>query len=128
MNLLLDTHVFIWCVGEPAKLSKHVAALLTRDDVTVTVSAVSGWEIATKVRLGKLVFPFSVIDDFSAALHGMAFKPLGISFEAAVAGARLAGDHRDPFDRMLAGQAIVEKLDLVSADPAFKVLGVATIW
>ncbi len=128
MRLLLDTHVLVWLKREPARLSKRVASLLTSGGHEISVSPISAWEIATKVRLGKLNFDAAYLDDFDQQVKNDGFHVLNFTPTHAVAGARLSGAHKDPFDRMLAGQSLAANLDLVSSDPMFKLLGLTTLW
>jgi PIN domain nuclease of toxin-antitoxin system len=128
VKLLLDTHALVWIIEAPALVSKQVRSLVMDPGNTVLVSAASGWEIATKVRLGKMVFDETFLDAFDARVQNLGFEPLGVTAEHAVTGARLTGVHRDPFDRLLAGQAFVEQATLVSRDPAMPALGVTTVW
>ena len=128
MRLLLDTHVLIWLVNEPARLSPTVTAAIKNPSSEVFVSAASAWEIATKVRLGKLAFDAAFLDDFDARLKALAFAPLLVTSAHAVAGTRLTGRHGDPFDRMLVGQALAEGLDLATADPLLAALGARVLW
>ena len=119
MKLLLDTHVLLWALLEPQKLSVELRNTLEDSDNTLLVSAASAWEIATKWRLGKLQHARSVVENYAMALHRLAAVDLPIS----TAVARRAGlwdvPHRDPFDRLLAAQAIADELVLASTDPAF---------
>ena len=128
MNLLLDTHVLLWALLEPQKLSPALRSALEDSDNTLVVSAASAWEIATKWRLGKLQHASAVVENYPMALHRLAAVDLPIS--AAVA--RQAGlwdvPHRDPFDRLLAAQARSDHLLLASTDPAFALFeGVMTL-
>ena len=119
MRLLLDTHVLLWALLEPQKLSLALRNSLEDSDNTLVVSAASAWEIATKWRLGKLRHARSVVENYAMALHRLAAVDLPIS----TAVARQAGlwdvPHRDPFDRLLAAQAMAADLVLASNDPAF---------
>ena len=119
MKLLLDTHVLLWALLEPQKLSLELRNALEDSDNTLVVSAASAWEIATKWRLGKLQHASAVVENYPMALHRLAAVDLPIS--AAVA--RQAGlwdvPHRDPFDRLLAAQAMADDLVLASTDPVF---------
>lgn len=128
MKLLVDTHVLIWWVVEPDRIPVRVRDSLRSTANNVFVSAGTGWEIATKVRIGKLHFPRDFLDNFDTRVLALAFEPLSITTRHAVTGAGLPGKHGDPFDRMLAGQAKCENLQLVSKDPAFKKFGVDTLW
>ena len=97
-------------------------------DEDVFVSAASAWEIATKVRLGKLRPPDALLQNFLQAVGDLGFLGLPISLRHGYDAGMLPGAHRDPFDRMLAAQARAEDLVLASADPAFRTLGVSTFW
>lgn len=92
------------------------------------VSAVSAWEIALKHRLGKLEFDTTFLSDFDARIGHFGFEPLALTSPHMVRGAQLESPHKDPFDRMLAGQALIENLTLVTKDAEFKSFGVSTIW
>ena len=119
MKLLLDTHVLLWALLEPQKLSLELRHTLENSDNTLVVSAASAWEIAAKWRLGKLHHARSVVENYGMALHRLAAVDLPIS----TAVARQAGlwdvPHRDPFDRLLAAQAMANDFILASTDPAF---------
>jgi PIN domain nuclease of toxin-antitoxin system len=112
VNLLLDTHVFIWAVDDDPKLS--VAAWSTIEEAdAVYVSSASIWEATIKYQLGKLkVTPERLVD----AVVGSGFLELPIRSRHAAAVARLPLIHRDPFDRLLLAQAISEPLHFVTAD------------
>jgi PIN domain nuclease of toxin-antitoxin system len=128
VSLLIDTHVLLWMRLEPHKLSARAASLLRDKEYRIFVSAITAWEIGTKVRIGKLSFPVDVLDNFDDSMRSMGFETLAILPTHAVTGARIESPHKDPFDRMLAGQAKAEGLKLVSADPAFRLLGIDAIW
>ena len=128
MRLLLDTHALVWWVELSSKLSHRARRTLDSGHHSLFVSACSAWEIATKVRLGKLKFDPDFLDDFDAGVRNLNAEPLAMSALHSVSGAQLPSQHGDPFDRMLAGTAIVERCKVVSADPAFKLLGVETLW
>lgn len=121
MRLLLDTHAFVW--WDDAKLPKAVIRRIQRAD-DVLVSAVVAWEIATKSALGKMTARGSVAE--AIADYGFTELPIGIAHADAVR--RLPEHHRDPFDRMLVAQALVEDLVLVSADAALARYKVPIVW
>ena len=131
-RLLLDSHSFVWSLTEPARLPQ--ASRLAIEDVsrTVLLSTSSIWEIAAKVRLGRWPEAAPVIDGLTALLTRAAITALPVSVEHARAAGMLDWDHRDPFDRMLAAQAIVERATLVTADRAFASMpaaaGLRTLW
>lgn len=128
MRVLLDTHSLLWAVLAPESLSRK-AARITKDEANlILVSAATAWEIATKVRIGKLPgaerFEREFIETVESA--GYVLLPLGVS--TALRAGRLAGDHRDPFDRMIAAQALAEDIPILSADPRLDSFGVHRMW
>ena len=111
MRVLLDTHLLLWALGAPARLP--AAARRVIRDADVYVSAASIWEISIKVALGKLrADPHEVL----AALEPAGFLRLSISAEHAARVASLPPIHRDPFDRLLVAQALVEPMRLLTDD------------
>lgn len=117
MNLLLDTHVLIWWLADPGRLSERARSAIGDGGNIVFVSAVSVWEMAIKSALGKLRRP----DDLEAQMKRERFEELPIRHAHAQAVGDLRLLHRDPFDRMLIAQARAESLTLVTDDA--KVLG-----
>ena len=128
MGALLDTHALIWWVVGDERVTPRLRRLLAQPGEDVFVSAATAWEIATKARIGELKAPEALLQDFVEAIEMLGFLPLPIALRHGYAAGQLPGAHRDPFDRMLAAQARAEGLALVSADPAFAALGVATLW
>jgi PIN domain nuclease of toxin-antitoxin system len=128
MKILLDTHAFLWALVEPNKLSPRTRQLLEEDSTEVIVSSASAWEIGTKLRLGKLSGVKRVVADYAEALHGLQAVQLAITSDHALKAGSWKVEHRDPFDRMLAAQSALEKLALVSCDPAMKQFGIQVIW
>ena len=129
MRLLLDTHAFLWWVFADPKLSRR-ARNAVDDEVenSVVVSAASAWEITTKYRIGKLPDAQAVADDVSGAVAAEGFDELAISMRHAQRAGNLVGRHRDPFDRMLIAQAMLENLTLVSNERGFDAYGVKRLW
>jgi PIN domain nuclease of toxin-antitoxin system len=119
MRLLLDTHVLLWAVLEPQKLSSRQREALENSDNELLVSAASAWEIATKWRLGKLSQAAAVVHNYPQVLNGLAATELPISGAVARQAGLLEVEHCDPFDRLLAAQAMADELLLASCDPAF---------
>lgn len=128
MKVLLDTHAFLWALIEPDKLSPKTRRLLEEDATDVLVSAVSAWEIATKFRLGKLPGARHVVADYLGALRGLQATQLAMTSEHALKAGSWSAAHRDPFDRMLAAQSALEKVPLISCDPAMSQFGIDLIW
>lgn len=128
MRILLDTHALLWADLEPQKLSPRVRSLLESLSAEVLVSAASAWEIATKVRIGKLPQAFLFSAEMPKRIEMLGFQPLAVTVEHAQRAGSLPGPHRDPFDRMLIAQAQAENLALVSNDKAFDSYGIRRIW
>lgn len=128
MELLLDTHAFLWWLAGDAALSPTAKKAIASENNTIFVSAASAWEIATKHRLGKLRHAAPVAVDISAAIADQSFVSLPISVRHGQAAGALPGRHRDPFDRMLIAQAMIENLALVTNEKSFDSYGVARLW
>ena len=127
MKFLVDTHVLLWFYDRDSRLSKTARLLIEADDSERIISAASVWEIAIKVSAGKLTLPVSMNDYIAEKiLDGFQISPIEWPHAAKVA--ELPYHHRDPFDRLIAAQALVEKLPLLSRDPIFKAYGVKTVW
>jgi PIN domain nuclease of toxin-antitoxin system len=116
VSVLLDTHVLLWALLSPGRLSARALALLKDPATTVLVSPVSALEIATKHRLGKLAGVEPVIMGYAAHLATLGARELPLLSSHALAAELFAVPHRDPFDRLLAAQAITEGLPLLSGD------------
>ena len=127
MTILLDSHAFFWWLTDDPKLSRNAADLI-RDDSDVHVSAVVAWEIANKVRTGKWQDAKPLLDRFFDIVREEGYLPLPITLEHAHLAGSLPGAHRDPFDRMLAAQAQIENMPLVTADPVFRAFGTRVLW
>ena len=121
MRLLLDTHTFVW--WDNGRLPKPVVRRI-QHATDVVVSAVTAWEIAIKSSLGKIVAKGSVAD----AMEDYGFSALPILVSHGDAVRALPPLHRDPFDRMLVAQAIVEDLVIVSTDEAVRRYKVPVVW
>lgn len=127
-RLLLDTHALIWSSYQPSKLGHAAMIALENPDDEIFVSAVSGFEIANKYRLGKLDEARSLALTFSDALQDQGFAHLPISVDHAILAGQLEIPHRDPFDRLLIAQAQIENLKLVSNEKLFDAFGVIRLW
>jgi PIN domain nuclease of toxin-antitoxin system len=128
MRLLLDTHALLWAVTEDKRLSRKAEAALADLSSEIFVSAASAWEIATKFRIGKLDGAAPLVEHFDAALRRLGFNELPISMTHALKAGLLKSGHRDPFDRMLITQALLEDLTLVSNERLFDSFGVHRLW
>lgn len=118
MRFLIDTHVFLWFIGNSKELSKTAEKTIEDGSNEIFISIASLWEISVKTALGKLSIKGnyeSVIDD----LNDNSIQILPITFAHTVEQNNLAFHHRDPFDRIIIAQAIVEKIDFISVDKVF---------
>jgi len=128
MKLLLDTHALLWWLADDSRLSQQARNAIADPERTVYLSAASAWEIATKHRIGRLPDAGELLADFSGIVSRAGFEELPITAKHAVLAGTLPGDHRDPFDRMLAAQALCESLAIVTADEAIGALGARCLW
>lgn len=126
MKYLLDTHTILWAAYRKDLLSANVRRILAGNELLV--SAASAWEIATKFRLGKLPSAQILANDFVRTVTNAGYLLLAISVDHALRAGRLTGEHRDPFDRMLAAQAIHEDMPILSSDEQLDSFGVRRIW
>lgn len=128
MKLLLDTCSLIWATLSPASLSRQAQETIADEGNTILVSAASAWEIATKVRLGKLFGAEKLEQDYLAVMEEAGYTLLAIDTESALRAGRLTAEHKDPFDRMIAAQALAMDVPVLSPDPQFEQFGVRRIW
>lgn len=127
MRVLIDTHVLIWWLDGGNRLSSQVRNVFRDPDSTILVSAASAWEIAIKSATGK-IDAGPLIDGFENEIQQEGFVELPILARHAVRAGLLSGPHKDPFDRMLAAQALTENVPLISRDAHFDSYAVRRIW
>jgi PIN domain nuclease of toxin-antitoxin system len=127
MNLLLDTHIWLWWTSGSKALPKKARYLIADKQNRITFSAASVWEIAIKYRLGKLTLPMPPGAYVSARLAMQHFEILPINTMHAAEVASLLDHHRDPFDRLLIAQAQIEGMTLLTADRALEPYTVSKI-
>lgn len=127
-RLLLDTHVLLWALFEPHKLPDSLRALLARPDNVRLVSAATAWEIATKYRLGRLPHALPLVQSYSDHLARFQATELPVGSRHALVAGGFSQAHRDPFDRILAAQSLLEGVPLVTADPAFQAFPAQVLW
>ena len=128
MRLLLDTHAFLWWLAGDPSLPVGARGAIADEANEVFVSAASSWEIATKHRIGKLPDVAAIVADIERAAIDQGFTVLPITLKHGQAAGALPGPHRDPFDRMLVAQALLEGLVLVSNEQPFDGYGVKRLW
>lgn len=128
MRVLLDTHTLLWAALAPEYLSRIAARTVQNPANTILVSAASAWEIATKVRIGKLPGAEQFEREFLERMEMSGYELLPLNVPTALRAGRLTGDHRDPFDRMIAAQALAEDIPVLSADPRLDSFGVRRLW
>ena len=128
MRALLDTHVFLWWVGDDARLSATARQIIGDAANEILLSAASGWEIAIKSRLGRLRVPDNLEQFMSEQMLQNHFTALPIHLSHALGVHRLPPLHRDPFDRILAVQSRLEAMPILTADPLIARYDVETLW
>ena len=127
-RLLLDTHALLWWWTDEALLPPRARETISDADVTVFVSAASAWEIATKVRLGRLTGYGDMVSRFGELASSADLRHLSVTHRHGLRAGSYPSEHGDPFDRMLAAQAELESLTLVTKDEAFKDFPIKTLW
>ncbi len=128
MRVLLDTHALYWWIYFPELLPPGVRGILGRPDTTVFASAVSAYEMSYKYHRGRWPEIASLVAAFDEMVLGEGFDLLPLSARHATHAGVYGREHRDPFDRMLAAQAAVENLTLISKDGWIAAMGVEMVW
>lgn len=128
MQALLDTHTLLWWLSDEPALTAAAREIIADTKNLILVSAASAWEIATKVRLGKLPTAADLAADFAGHLEREGFQMLTITWDHAIRAGLLPGPHRDPFDRMLIAQAQAENIPILSNEILFDAYGIRRVW
>ncbi len=123
MNFLLDTHILLWFLENDSKLSNQIREVITNPENLIFVSAISAWEISIKQSLGKLIAPTNLEE----ALRFSRLEVLAMTLAHGIKVADLPMYHKDPFDRMLIAQALVEDLTIITVDQKFKFYAVSLL-
>lgn len=128
MKLLIDTHVFLWLMDEPEKLSRKALEACKNRENQIYLSVVSAWEIEIKRQLGKLTLklPLSTIIKEQQEKNGL--EVLVVELQHVLAVGDLLRHHADPFDRLLIAQALVEDANVVTSDPLIAKYPVKLYW
>src|SRR5262249_50043035 len=128
MRLLVDTHAFFWWLKNDGRLSRRALRSLENAGNEILISPVVAWELATKSRIGKWPEGQVVVHDLNNLIAANGLTELPISIDHGRLAGLLPGAHRDPFDRMLAAQAKLEALTLVTGDRVFSEFGIQVLW
>lgn len=128
MRILLDTHAFLWWVTDDKRLSVRAKRLIAQGSNEIFFSAASAWEISIKSTLGRIELPDAAERYIPSQLEHNAFQPLPVRIEHALRVTALPSVHRDPFDRLLVAQALVEGLAILSKDRRIASYPARVIW
>ncbi|MFQ5381919.1 MAG: type II toxin-antitoxin system VapC family toxin [Dehalococcoidia bacterium] len=128
MRCLLDTHTLLWWLFDDPRLSETARGLLMDRSNDVRVSSASAWEISTKYRLGRLDSAAPLVRDMAGWMARAGFAELAITIAHAQKAGSWPQPHRDPFDRMLAAQSVIEDIPIVGRDRALLQFGVVPLW
>lgn len=127
--LLLDTHVLLWALLEPDRIPEPTLRRIRDGGTDLLVSAASAWEIGTKFRLGKLDEAAAVVHGYADHLARLRAVELPVTGHHSLTAGTLTWDHRDPFDRVIAAQCMIESVPLATADRALAAFpGITTLW
>lgn len=128
MKILLDTHTLLWAAENPRKLSTKTQKLLLDEKTTALYSDATAWEIAIKSSLGKIKLPVSLTEFFSVCEQALKLQKLPLRMEHFQKVESLPFHHRDPFDRLLISQCLIEDIHLVSSDRTLDRYKVKRLW
>lgn len=128
MRLLIDTHALLWWLSDDPSLPSAARKAMAATSNVLLVSAASAWEIATKVRLGRLPGAAELAADFQGFMLREGFTTLDITADHGIRAGLLPGPHQDPFDRMLIAQAQAENLPIVTNERRFEGYGIRRVW
>lgn len=128
MNVLLDTHAFLWWVIDDPQLSNTAKTIIADPTNTIYFSVVSAWEIIIKERTGKLALPEPPETYIPSRLSSNRFISLNVQMQQVLQIAALPDHHRDPFDRLLIAQSQVESLPLLTVDSLISQYSVNVVW
>jgi PIN domain nuclease of toxin-antitoxin system len=128
VRVLLDTQALLWFLLDDPRLSEPARAIIAHGDTEVVVSPASYWEIAIKISLGKYELDEPLADFFERELQNNRFAILPILPRHAAQAASLPFHHRDPFDRLIIAQALVEALPVLSSDAQWDAYPVQRLW
>jgi PIN domain nuclease of toxin-antitoxin system len=127
MNYLLDTHSIIWFSGDSPKLSEKAYNIIRNSNNTLYLSLASIWEMAIKLKIGKLYLEIPLID-YVEEIQKRSIILLPINLDHIVQTNELELIHNDPFDRLIIAQSIIEDIQLISRDSVFDKYGIQRVW
>lgn len=128
MKVLLDTHTFLWWITDDPRLSARARDVLVDGTNIVLFSVASAWEIVIKAALGRLKSSEDLVALLTEQIRRNAFRVLPIELAHALRVYTLPDLHRDPFDRILVAQALVEQVPVLTADPYLRLYPVQVLW
>ena len=128
MDLILDTHALVWVLLGNERVGSAQAAIINDSHNKIFVSAVSGYEIANKFRIGRMPEAGAILKLAEENFAAFDWLHLPVNLQHARRAGSLPGPHRDPFDRMLAAQSIIENIPVMTVDSAIKELGARVVW
>lgn len=128
MKVLLDTHTLLWATHSPSDLSPKAARIIADESNVILVSAASAWEIAAKVRIGRLPGAEKFEKEFLEVMEDTGYTLIPMDAAVALRAGRFRAEHRDPFDRVLAAQALADDIPILSTDRKLDPFGVQRIW
>jgi PIN domain nuclease of toxin-antitoxin system len=128
VRVLIDTHALLWWLSDDPSLSQAARKAMADTSNVLLVSAASAWEIATKVRLGRLPGAAELAADFQGFMQREGFTTLDVTADHAIRAGLLPGPLKDPFDRILISQAQAENLPIVTNERTFEAYGVRRVW
>ena len=128
MRYLLDTMVWLWSVGPSDKIGKAGLAIVGSGEEEIYLSAASSWEVAIKTQLGKFTLPGPPASYVPARLAAQGIQSLSVTLRHSLHVSELPPVHRDPFDRLIIAQAIMEGMTVLTADRIFEKYPVEVLW
>ena len=128
IKALLDTHALLWWLLDDPQLSAQARETIASAANHIFVSSASAWELSTKHRLGKMPAAGEIVTRLPFFIRKERFDILPISLEHALYAGKISGPHRDPFDRMLMEQSVLEMMPIITGDAVFTDYGMAVIW
>ena len=128
MRFLVDTHVFLWAVLSPERLTDRARGAFADSGTELFISIATPWEMAIKAGIGKLANGAEILDDFENRVTASGYRILGASIKQMIRSGYLPRYHKDPFDRLLIAQALDLNVPILSGDAVFDLYGVQRVW